>query len=87
LCSEKKTTKVKTMDGVTTMQSGRVTPAAAAFTDELTGHCELGAKALSEEMDTTTTTTAAATEDAVVDGPDADAATDNLATWYGGMGA
>jgi hypothetical protein len=38
-------------------------------------------------MDTTTTTTAAATEDAVVDGLDADAVTDNLATWYGGMGA
>jgi hypothetical protein len=35
-------------------------------------------------MDTTTTTTAAATEDAVVDGPDTDAVTDNLATWYGG---
>lgn len=73
------------MDGVTTTQSGRVTPAAAASSDESTDNCELGAEAPSEEMDTTTTTTAAATEDAVVGGPDADGATDNLATRYANL--
>lgn len=73
------------MDGVTTTQSGRVTPAAAASSDESTDNYELGPEAPSEEMDTTTTTTAAATEDAVVGGPDADAATDNLATRYANL--
>jgi hypothetical protein len=72
------------MDGVTTTQSGRVTPAAAASSDESTDDCELGAEAPSEEMDTTTTT-AAATEDAVVGGRDADAATDNLAIRYANL--
>jgi hypothetical protein len=73
------------MDGVTTTHSGRVTPAAAASSDESTDNCELGAEAPGEEMDTTTATTAAATEDAVVGGPDADAATDNLATRYANL--
>jgi hypothetical protein len=85
LCSEKKTTKVKTMDGVTTTHSGRVTPAAAASSDESIDNCELGAEAPGEEMDTTTTSTTVATEDAVVGGPDADAATDNLATRYANL--
>lgn len=70
------------MDGVTTTHSGCVTPAATASSDESTDNCELGAEAPGEEMDATTTTTTAATEDAVVGGPDADAATDNLATRY-----
>jgi hypothetical protein len=80
LCSEKKTTKVKTMDGVTTTHSGRVTPAATASGDESTDNCELGAEAPGEEMDTTTSTTPA-TEDAVMGGPDAD----NLATLFANL--
>lgn len=82
--SEKKATKVKTMDGVTTTHSGRATPAAAASSDESTDNYDLGAEAPGEEMDTTTTTTAA-TEDAVVGGPDANVATDNLATRYANL--
>ncbi|KAN0109203.1 hypothetical protein V8E52_009531 [Russula decolorans] len=82
---EKKTTKVKTMDGVTMTHSGRVTPAAAASSDESTDNYELGAEVPGEEMDTTTTSTTAATEGAVVGGPDADAATDNLATRYANL--
>jgi hypothetical protein len=70
------------MDGVTTTLSGRVTPAASS--DESTDNCELGAEVPGEEMDTTTGTTAA-TEDAVVGGADADAATDNLATRYANL--
>jgi len=72
------------MDGVTATHSGRVTPAAAASSDESTDNCELGAEAPGEEMDTTTTTTAT-TEDAVVGGPNADATTDNLATRYANL--
>lgn len=73
------------MDGVTTTHSGCVTPAATASGDELTDNSELGAEAPGEEMDATTTSTTAATEDAVVSGPDADAATDNLATRYANL--
>lgn len=72
------------MDGVTMTHSGCVTPAATASSDESADNCELGPEAPGEEMDTTTTTTAA-TEDAVVGGPDADAATDNLATRYANL--
>ena len=84
LYSEKKTTKVKTMDGVTTTHSGCVTPAATASGDESTDNGELGAEAPCEEMDATTNSTVA-TEDAVVGGPDADAATDKLATRYANL--
>jgi hypothetical protein len=73
------------MDGVTTTHSGRVTPAAAASSDESIDNCEFGAEAPGDEMDTTTTTTTAATEDAVVGGSDADAATDSLATRYANL--
>jgi hypothetical protein len=73
------------MDGVTMTHSGRVTPAAAASSDESTDNYELGAEVPGEEMDTTTTSTTAATEGAVVGGPDADAATDNLATRYANL--
>jgi hypothetical protein len=72
------------MDGVTTTHSGCVTPAATASSDESTDNYELGAEAPGEEMDATTTTTAA-TEDAVVSGADADAATDKLATRYANL--
>ncbi len=71
------------MDGVTTTHSGRATPAVAASSDESTDNCELGPEGPSEEMDTTTTT--AATEDAVMGGPDADAATDNLVTRFANL--
>lgn len=72
------------MDGVTTTHSGRATPVVAASSDESTDNCDLGAEAPGEEMDTTTTATAA-TEDAVMGGPDADTATDKLATRYANL--
>jgi hypothetical protein len=73
------------MDGVTTTRSGRATPAAAASSDESTDNYELGAEAPGEEVDATTTTTTAATEDAVMAGPDADAATDNLVARFANL--
>jgi hypothetical protein len=81
LCSEKKATKVKAVESVTTTRSGRATSAAAASGDESADNREIGAEDPGEEMDTT----AAAMEDAVMVGPDADAATDDLATWYANL--
>ena len=80
LCSDKKTTKIKAIESVTTTHSGRATPAAASG-DESTDNYELGAEGPGEEMDTTI----ASTEDAVMFGPEGDAVTDKLATRYANL--
>ncbi|KAF8468088.1 hypothetical protein DFH94DRAFT_285834 [Russula ochroleuca] len=75
---EKKTTKVKAMEGVMTTHSGHATPAGAASGDESNDNFELCAEGPGEEMDTST----AAVEDAVMVGAESDAATDNLAARF-----
>ena len=80
LCSEKKTTKIKAIESVTTTHSRRATPAAAS-SDESIDNCELGAEGPGEEMDTTN----ASIEDVVMVGPEGDAVTDNLATRYANL--
>jgi hypothetical protein len=84
LCSEKKATKVKAIESLTSTHSGRATPADAASGDESADNFELCAEGPVEEMDTTTATTAAI-EDAVMAGPDSDAATDNLAARFANL--
>lgn len=78
--SEKKATKVKVIESVTSTHSGRATPADAASGDESADNFELCAEGPVEEMDSTTVTTAAI-EDAVM----VDAATDNLAARFANL--
>ncbi|KAH9988543.1 hypothetical protein BJV77DRAFT_964355 [Russula vinacea] len=77
---EKKATKVKVIESVTSTHSGRATPADAASGDESADNFELCAEGPVEEMDSTTVTTAAI-EDAVM----VDAATDNLAARFANL--